>query len=128
MVKTKACKWCGREFKGNGVLFHEPSCKANTRQNQEASSKMERQDERQNLPSEREHENHDKAKMDENLPSGKGEKFQEVNMKGNYDEKKAEIEPSKKEESERQEFQCGACGATFGKRHNFCPSCGVGFE
>lgn len=115
------CKHCKKDFKRNGLAFHEPYCKANPERVNHPMMKSENsyeKNDRQNQ--EREHYDDSYEKKDEIA----NKKFNEVDMSTNYTEKKAEIEPQKSTE----EYQCGACGATFTKRHRFCPSCGVGFE
>jgi len=121
--KTLPCKYCGKSFKRNGVLFHELHCKG--KREEKGGENREENVNRENQ------EQSSYGKGEENRLMKKEEKNQkgvnEVNMVEEFNTKKAQIEP-KKEEKVEDQYQCGNCNATFSKRVKFCHECGSEFD
>ncbi len=108
------CEKCGKIYSKSGIKSHQKWCKGSIESKSTSVEGSERVDSR--------------VEIDSKSTRFEGSnKYNEVNMKEQYDNKKEQIEPSKPE-ALNEEYECGACHAHFGKRHKFCPECGVGFE
>lgn len=119
------CQYCGKEISARGLRMHEQHCSL---KNKTDTGKFEDvQEKRTTMNNKKDSENQ--------VSEVQGRtKFQEVNLMEEYNKNKNQVEKTESKAAsstneQEDNYQCGACQATFYRKTKpkFCPECGVEF-